>query len=165
MRSKTKVKRNGGIKSPLTPINMIVRIFSSVTYTRYSGRCYSKMIWHASIRAARRRVCMVSTFSRVWINLEKNPARRQLNREKKHVSLSPFVPENLVQVRPSHLAPAYSFSTLRLNLGLTHGIPHDFRDGAHIYRQPPLDVSPKFIGSRNHVPITFTAESPLAQGQ
>ena len=44
------------------------------------------MIWHASIRADRRRgvvrVCMVSTFSRVWINQEKNLARCQLKRGK-----------------------------------------------------------------------------------
>ena len=45
------------------------------------------------------------------------------------------------QVRPSHHAPAYSFSTLKLNLVLTQGIPPDFRDGAHIYRQPPSDQS------------------------
>ena len=40
----------------------------------------------AYVRAARRRgvvrVCMVSTFSRVWINRGKNPSRRQLNKEK-----------------------------------------------------------------------------------
>ena len=44
------------------------------------------MIRHASIRAARRRgvvrVCMVSTFSRVWINRGKSLARYQLKRGK-----------------------------------------------------------------------------------
>ena len=120
------------------------------------------MIWHASIRAARRRVCMVSTFSRVWINREKNPARRQLDREK---YTFPFPRSRLKIWFRETGSTACSFSTLRLNLGLTHEVPHDFRDGAHIYRQPPLDVSPKLIGSRNHVPIAFTAESPLAQGQ
>ena len=40
-----------------------------------------------------------------------------------------------------------SFSTLRLNLVLTHGIP------------------PEFIGSRNCAPMVFTAQSPPTQGQ
>ena len=41
------------------------------------------MIWHASIRAARRRVCMVSTFSKSMDQpgLVANPARSQLRRE------------------------------------------------------------------------------------
>ena len=59
------------------------------------------MIWHASIRAARRRgvvrvLCRVSTSSRQWIDSEKKCARRQLNREEYVFSLSPFAPENLV---------------------------------------------------------------------
>ena len=33
-----------------------------------------------------------------------------------------------------------------------------------MYRQLPLDFSPKFIGPRNCVPVVFIAES-LAQGQ
>ena len=43
-----------------------------------------------------------------------NPARGQLNREKINIFLSPFA--------PSRPASACSFSTLRLNLVLTHGI-------------------------------------------
>ena len=45
------------------------------------------------------------------------------------------------RVRPSRPAPAYSFSTLRLNQMLTHGIPPDFLDGVHMYRQPPSGQS------------------------
>ena len=58
-----------------------------------------------------------------------------------------------------------SFLMLRLNLLLTHGIPPVFQDGVHIllyntvYRH---GVSPKFIMSRNYVPMAFTAESPVA---
>ena len=77
MRSKTKVKHNGGKKTPLTPR----RCQDFFQRDLYAGRCCS-MVWHASIRAARRRVCMGSIFSRVWINRGKNTARRQLNREK-----------------------------------------------------------------------------------
>ena len=51
--------------------------------------------------------------------------------------LPPFAPENLV----SRHASAYSCSTLRLNLMLTHGIRPAFRDGVHEYRQPPSGQS------------------------
>ena len=66
----------------------------------------------------------------------------------------------------SHLASACSFSTLRLNLVLPHGIPPDFR-GGHLFIHTALchRVSPAFIESRNCVPTAFTAESPSAQGQ
>ena len=60
-----------------------------------------------------------------------------------------------------------SFSTLRLNLVLTCGIPPDFRGGVHIFIKTSLRhrVNPEFIGSRNCVPMAFTAESPPVQGQ
>ena len=47
------------------------------------------------------------------------------------------------QVRPSRPASACSFSTLRLNLVLTHGIPPAFRHGVivHIYRYTPSGQS------------------------
>ena len=35
----------------------------------------------------------------------------------------------------------------------------------HTYIHTYYRVSPEFIGSRNCVPMAFTAESPLAQGQ
>ena len=69
-----------------------------------------------------------------------NTARGQLNR-KTLFSLSPFTPENLVsrdkfgRPRP---ASASSFSTLRLNLVLTRGIPPAFAAVSnYLYRQPP----------------------------
>ena len=55
-----------------------------------------------------------------------NPARGQLNRENKY---SP-VP---VRARFSRPASACSFSILRLNMVLTHGIPPDFRGGVHLF--------------------------------
>ena len=56
-------------------------------------------------------------------------------------------------------------SILRLNLVLTYGIPPEFRGGVHYETAIRHRVSPKFIGSRNCVPMAFTAESPPAQGQ
>ena len=68
------------------------------------------------------------------------------------------------QVRPSRPASARSsFSTLRLNLVLTRGIPAAFHEGVHIYTANRYKVSPKFIGSRYCVPMAVTAKSPLAQ--
>ena len=58
-------------------------------------------------------------------------------------------------------------SIFRLNLVLTYGIPPEFRGGVHLFFLSTIRgrVSPDFIGSRNCVPMVFTAESPLAQGQ
>ena len=46
--------------------------------------------------------------------------------------------------RPSRSESACSFSTLRLNLVLTHGILRAFRDGVHLYGQPPWGQSQVF---------------------
>ena len=56
-------------------------------------------------------------------------------------------------------------SILRLNMVLHYGIPPDFRGGVHLSIETVTRhrVSPEFIGSRNRVPMAFTAESPLAQ--
>ena len=94
-----------------------------------------------------------------------NPARGQLN-----ISLSAFAAENLVSRdgfgspiprQPAHLHTqagpgAYLWNSSRVPrrrpfINLKTVIRH--RD------------SPKFIGSRNCVPMAFTAESPPAQGQ
>ena len=65
-----------------------------------------------------------------------NPARDQLNRENECFPV-PDAPESLVSRdgfrRP---APACSFSTLRLNLVVTHGIPPEFRGGGHLVKPP-----------------------------
>ena len=70
-----------------------------------------------------------------------NPARGQPNRD---ISLSAFVPENLVS-RDGFGSPvpsACSFSILRLNLVLTYyGIPPEFRGGVHlIILKPPYAI-------------------------
>ena len=64
-----------------------------------------------------------------------NPARGQLNRENEYspvpVRASEFGLARRVQ--SSRPASACSFSILRLNLVLTHGIPPDFRGGVHLF--------------------------------
>ena len=84
-----------------------------------------------------------------------------------NIPLSPCVPENLVSrdgfSRPSRVG--LLISILRLNLVLTYGIPPEFRGGVHYENAIRHRVSPEFIGSRNCVPMAFTAESPPAQGQ
>ena len=83
------------------------------------------------------------------------PARGHLNREndpgKMNISLPPLAPEKFgLAFRLFCLASACSFSTLKLNLMIT---------------TTRNRVSPEFIGSRNCVPMAFTVERPLAQGQ
>ena len=92
-----------------------------------------------------------------------NLARGQLNRENEY-------PRSRLRIwsrEMSRPASACSFSMPRLNLVLTHGIPPDFRGSVHLFCYTAIRhrVSPEFIGSRNFVPIAFTAESPPAQGQ
>ena len=58
------------------------------------------MIWHASIRVARRpgvvRVCMVSTFSAEYGSTGGKSCSSTAEQGKIHSSLSPFAHENLV---------------------------------------------------------------------
>ena len=87
-----------------------------------------------------------------------------------NIFLSPLAPEKLVsrdRVRPPRPALAGIFSTLRLNMMLTHGIPPDFRGGVYLFIYTAIRhrVSHEFIGSRSGVPMVFTAESPPAQAQ
>ena len=96
-----------------------------------------------------------------------NPARGQLNREN-NIPLSPCVPGIWYRETGSAVPSRVSLliSILRLNLVLTYGIPPEFRGGGVHYETAIRHrVSPKFVGSRNCVPIAFTAESPPAQGQ
>ena len=64
------------------------------------------------------------------------PARGQLNRENIYSPVPVRAREFGLtrRVRPSRPASACSFSTLRPNIVLTHGIPRDFCDGVHIDR-------------------------------
>ena len=94
-----------------------------------------------------------------------NPARGQLNREKfpcPRACLRIWSRETGSAV-PSRVS--LLISILRLNLVLTYGIPPEFRGGVHYETAIPHRVSPEFIGSRNCVPMAFTAEGPPAQGQ
>ena len=97
-------------------------------------------------------VCMVITYSRVWINQVSkatNSARGQLNRENKYIP----VPVRALEfglarrVRPSRPASAFSFSTLRLNLVLTDGIPPDFRRDVNSFIPPYMKYTKKATSS------------------
>ena len=98
-----------------------------------------------------------------------NPARDQLNREKEYFPVPVRAGEIGLakRVRQSRPASACSSPYSRLNLVLTYGIPPDFRGGVHLFIKTAIryQVSPEFIGSRNSVPMAFTAESPPPQGQ
>ena len=95
-----------------------------------------------------------------------NPARGQLNREN-------IIPLSRACLRiwsretgsaiPSRVS--LLISILRLNLVLTYGVSPEFRGGVHYETAKGHRVSPEFIGSRNCVPMAFTAESPPAPGQ
>ena len=96
-----------------------------------------------------------------------NPARGQLNREN-NIPLSPCVPEHLVSrdgfSRPVPRQPAHLHTQAESVAYL--------RDSSRVPRRRPFyetairhRVSSEFIGSRNCVPMVFTAESPPAQGQ
>ena len=85
-----------------------------------------------------------------------------------NISLSAFAPENLVSRdefgSPVPRQPAH-LHILRLNLVISYEIPPEFRGGVHYETAIRHRVSPEFIGSRNCVPMAFTAKSPPAQGQ
>ena len=96
-----------------------------------------------------------------------NPARGQLNREN-NIPLSPCVPENLVSrdgfSHPVPRQPAHLHTQAESGCLLTGFLPSSA--AASIYETAIRHrVSPEFIGSRNCVPMAFTAESPPAQGQ
>ena len=67
-----------------------------------------------------------------------NSARGQLNRENEYFPVPVLAGEYSLarRVRPSSPTSGCLFSTLRLNLVLTHGIPPDFRGGVHVFIQP-----------------------------
>ena len=90
-----------------------------------------------------------------------SPAHGQLNREIKYL---PALPARafVKQVRPSCSASACSFSTLKLNLVLTHGIPFP-RRRPFIYTVNRHRVSLEFIVPRSCIPMTFTTENPPTQ--
>ena len=88
------------------------------------------------------------------------------NNKGKCCSLSPFAPEKLVSRdgfgRSVLRQPAHSLHAGRLNLVLSHGSLAAFHECFHIYAANRYGVSPKFIGSRYCMLMSFTAKSPLA---
>ena len=68
-----------------------------------------------------------------------NPARGQLNRKNEHFPVPVRAQESGLarRVQPSRPASACSFSILKLNLVLTHGIPPDFRAASIYLFKPP----------------------------
>ena len=101
-------------------------------------------------------VCMVTHIAKIRINRVRVPCPRSRLRIWSRETGSAV---------PSRVSPLISI--LRLNLVLTYGIPAEFRGGFHscIITAIRHRLSPEFIGSRNYVPMAFTAESPPAQGQ
>ena len=81
-------------------------------------------------------VCMVTHIARVWINQVRLPVLHVVSwTGKMNISLSEFVPENLVS-RDGFAVPSrvsLIISILRLNLVLTYGIPPEFRGGVHLF--------------------------------
>ena len=98
-----------------------------------------------------------------------NPARGQLNREM-NISLSTFAPEILISrdgfSSPVPRQPAHLHTQAESGAYLQDSSRFP-RRRPFIYFEPPyaIGVSPEFTGSRNCVPMAFTAESPPAQGQ
>ena len=82
-----------------------------------------------------------------------------------NIPLSPCVPENLVSrdgfSRPVPRQPAHLHT--QAESGAYLRIPPEFRGGVHYETAIRHRVSPEFIGSRNCVPMAFTAESPPAR--
>ena len=69
-------------------------------------------------------------------SMDQNAARGQLNREKLYFFPVPIRALEFGLARraqPSRPTPAGSFSTLRLNLVVTHGVPPAFRDGVIVH--------------------------------
>ena len=114
-------------------------------------------------------VCMVITYSRVWINRVRLPILLVVSWTGKiNIPLSPCVPENLVSwdgfSRPVPRQPAHSPHSGWIWCLLTGFVPSSA--AAPIYETAIRHrVSPEFIVSCNCVPMAFTAESPPAQGQ
>ena len=97
-----------------------------------------------------------------------NPARGRLKRgnESSPVPVGAGKFSLARQVRSSRPASACSSSTHRLNPALTRELLSSLRLSAtaFIYVINRHQVSPKLVRARNCVPMTFTIESPPAQG-
>ena len=81
-----------------------------------------------------------------------------------NISLSAFVPENLVSRDGFGSQPAHLHT--QAESGLTGFLPSSAAASIYSFITAiHYQVSPEFIGSRNCVPMAFTAESPPARGQ
>ena len=94
-----------------------------------------------------------------------SPARGQLKTGKRNISQSAFLPENLVS-RDGFGSPvprqhAHLYTQAKSGFLPTSAAASIYLFITAIRRR----VSPEFIGSRNCVPMAFTAESPSARGQ
>ena len=115
-------------------------------------------------------VCMVTHYSKSMDRPGKavNPARGQLNRENEYFPcprsrLRSWSRETVSAV-PSRVS--LLISILRLNLMLTGFLSSSAAVSIYAFKTSIHHrVSPELMGSRNCVPMTFTSESPPAQGQ
>ena len=92
-----------------------------------------------------------------------NPSRGRLNKKNEYLPVPVRALEfgRTGSAVPSRISPFILHPRAEPGI-LTHGIPSAFRDGVHIYHQPPSGQS-LVIGSRNCVSIVITAESSPAQ--
>ena len=114
---------------------------------------------------------MVLTYSREWINrggMVASPVRGQLNR-KNEFCPSPFPPEILSRETgsavPSRVSPFILRTQTAYGAYSRDSSRFPRRRRPFIYIINRIRVSPECIRSRNCVPMAFTAESTLAQGQ
>ena len=114
-------------------------------------------------------ICMVTHITRVRINRVRLPILLVVNWTGKIIfaclrwRLRIWSRETVSAV-PSHVS--LLIYILRLILVLTYGVPPEFRGGVYFFilnRHTPSGQS-RVIGSRNCVPMAFTAESSPAQG-
>ena len=98
-----------------------------------------------------------------------NPDRGQLNRE---IEFS--CPRACLRIWSRETGSAVPSHVSLFILHTQAGSGAYLRDSSRVPRRRPFiyiktairdRVSPEFIGSRNYVPMAFTAESPPAQGQ
>ena len=116
-------------------------------------------------------LCMVVTYSKGKDQPGKiaNPARGQLDRENEYLRVPVRTREFGLARRVRQSRPASVCSSPysgRIWCLLTGFLPSSAAASIYLYKTAIRHrVSPEFVGSRNCVPVTFTAESRPAQGQ
>ena len=128
------------------------RVISHILYTQAEFGAFSRDSSRFPCRpslpstAESTYLCMVSTFSKVWINRARLPILHVVSRGNMFFSLSPFAPWNFVSRErsavPSRVSPLILHTRAESDwLVLTHGVSPAFRDGVHMYRHPPSGQS------------------------